>query len=303
MATSLKPQQDVCAAPSIHRHVLLFDMMSDDVEGFRQQLSKFPLLTQQLKQRFSEAQLSAVLAIGQAYWPILDYAKTFSLPALTMPEHTEYPLPQHHADFAIVIKSDRPDACYFTAQVLLQWFADFAELQRDFQCFRYLDGRNLLGFLDNPERATATQRFKKAFGYSLQVPDHAYTGFSKGFSFAWVRQVAPDLLRWEALSAESQREIMGSEKVSGAFWPTSQSSHREFHDEIDEILLSDPMPMVSLQTPSELWIDYAAHPDQFNHALARMFAVEQPDPLLDYLRFLHGSFYVVPAESWLMVLE
>lgn len=298
-----KPQHDVCVAPSIHRQVLLLDMTSDDVTGFRIHISRFPAMVQGLKERFSEAQLSVVFAIGNHYWPIVgtDSEQSVPIAELEIPEQAEYPFPIQFADLAIVVKSDRPDACYFAAQVILQWLEPFAQLQRDFQGFRYLDGRNLFGFLDLPERESAVARYHKAFGFSPQHPEPTANGIVSGYTYMWVTAINPDLRRWDMLSSDQQREIMGIDKLSGSIWPTSQKGHHEVLAEHSQNILRDPMPNFSLKVPSETWLDFSAYPHQFQSLLNSYIChsdANEGDPLMDYLNCTFSSAFIVPSMQW-----
>ncbi|RTE86260.1 MULTISPECIES: Dyp-type peroxidase domain-containing protein [Gammaproteobacteria] len=295
-----KPQQDVCAAPSIHRQILVLDVISDDVANFRLHLKKFPDLVQQLKSRFSEAQLSVVFAVGHRYWGILCDSE-IPAPTLEVPEHSEYPFPSSHADLAIVVKSDRPDACYFAAQVLLQWLAAYTQMQRELQSFRYLDGRNLFGFIDIPEKDSAVSRYQKALGYSPQNPEQTLQEAHVGYTYMWIAQMMPDLKRWELLSSEVQREVMGIDKLNGAPWPTSSQSHHEVLSQHSDLILRDPMPMFSMRTSAEVWVDYSADAQSFQarlNALTSSTSQAEADPLMDYLSCTFSSVFVVPSLDW-----
>src|SRR5690554_3886069 len=222
MQSSVRPQEGVCAEPTIHSWTLLLDVVSDDVAALQGLLLRFPSLVDSLSARFSEANLNVVLAIGAEYWPILapDSEPPSGLKSIETNTVGEFALPQTHADFALICRADRLDANYFAVRVMLEWFGDLVIVQDDIQGFRYLDGRDLFGFRIDPDMPHGNLRRELAY---VAGHDSLYAGGS----YLCLQRVHLNLKRWEQLSVEQQREIMGREKVSGQPWPTALPNHAE----------------------------------------------------------------------------
>ena len=63
-----REQFGICAEPSLHGYYLLFNVLDDKNAHIRQALSRLPALFDKYADRFSEANLAGVVAIGANYW-------------------------------------------------------------------------------------------------------------------------------------------------------------------------------------------------------------------------------------------
>ena len=75
--------------------------------------------------------------------------------------------------------------------------------------FRYLDGRQLTGFIDAPQNPRGLKRRQAA----LVTADES-TVFAAG-SYVYLQRLAFDAVAWQQLAVSEQEEIMGYDKVSG----------------------------------------------------------------------------------------
>ncbi|RUO42931.1 hypothetical protein CWE15_05895 [Aliidiomarina taiwanensis] len=292
-----KPQEGICAEPSIHSWVLLLDVTSDDVDGVRQQLKRFPKFADELAARFSEAQLSCVLAIGEGYWDILSSTRPRELAPQPVFMTSEYPLPSSHADLALIFRADRMDATYFAGRVMLEWLQEFVVLNEEIDGFRYLDGRDLFGFKIEPNMPHGQQR--RDFAY---IPESVSREFAGG-SYLWFQRNFLDVNRWHALDVEQQRELMGREKVSGEPWPSAQPSHRDktsrvLADGKELALWRLQMPVASMQTSGEMVMHWSRSQKDIEAFMAQRYCGEA-DPLLDYQTAERNDIMFAPSRTWL----
>ena len=63
-----REQFGVCAEPSLHGYYLLFNALDDKNLFLRKALSRLPALFDKYADRFSEANLAGVIAIGTNFW-------------------------------------------------------------------------------------------------------------------------------------------------------------------------------------------------------------------------------------------
>lgn len=297
-----KPQEGICAEPSIHSWVLLLDVTSDDVHGLRQQLSRFPQFADKLADRFSEAHLSCVLAVGEGYWDIL--AATRPRELAPQPEflETEYPLPPTHADLALIFRADRMDANYFAGRVMLEWLQDFVALNEEIHGFRYLDGRDLFGFRIDPDMPHGVERRTLAL-----IPESSSKEFAGG-SYLWLQRYFLDIKRWDKVDDETQRDVMGREKVSGQAWVTEQPSHREKTCRIlangqELALWRVQMPVASMQTAGEVVFHWSRSQKDIEQFMAQRYCFNEgnneADPLLSYQTAERNDIMFAPSRTWL----
>ncbi|MCC5855735.1 MAG: Dyp-type peroxidase [Idiomarina sp.] len=300
-----RPQEGICAEPSIHAWVLLLDVVSDDVETLRERLSRFPQFTDGLAGRFSESQLSCVVAIGEPYWDILASQRPRELQPMPSLPHSEYSFPDKPADIALIFRADRMDANYFAGRVMLEWLGELVSLNEEIHGFRYLDGRDLFGFRLDPEMPHGTKRREMAW---IDAGDD--TDFAGG-SYLWLQRYQVDLRRWEKLSVEAQRDIMGREKVSGKRWPVDRPTHA---DKTSIPLFSDDalalwrvqMPEASMQHSGELGLHWSRSLQDLTRFMTQRFVADEDgfaDPLLDYATVSRNGVFFAPSRTWLEQLH
>lgn len=306
-----KPQEGICAEPSIHSWVLLLDVTSDDVHGLRQQLSRFPQFADKLADRFSEAHLSCVLAIGEGYWDVFSATRPRELAPQPEFLDSEYPLPPSHADLALIFRADRMDANYFAGRVMLEWLQDFVALNEEIHGFRYLDGRDLFGFRIEPDMVHGIQRRSLAL-----VPESDSKEFAAG-SYLWLQRYYLDIKRWDALDVEAQREVMGREKVTGQPCLTEQPSHRdktkrELANNQSLAVWRVQMPVASMQTTGEVVFHWSRSQKDIEQFLAQRYCAgvnaevtseeNTADPLLNYQTAERNHIMFAPSRTWLAEL-
>lgn len=297
-----KPQEGICAEPSIHSWVLLLEVVSDDVHGLRQQLSRFPQMVEQLAVRFSDAQLSCVLAIGESYWDVLAATRPRELAPQPTFLGNEYPLPATQTDLALILRADRIDANYFAGRVMLEWLRDFVVLHQEIQGFRYLDGRDLYGFRLDAHIPHGKNRRALSF-----IAPQESKEFAAG-SYLWLQLYTIDSQRWDQLTLAEQEEVMGREKLTGKAYVTEQANHRNktqtfFMQEQEQALWRIQMPVANLHVPSELILHWSASQKHIEQFLAQRYCGEWgSDPLLEYQVAQANALFFAPSRTWLAEL-
>lgn len=308
-----RSQLGICAEITLHSWVLLFDITTDQVLSVRTLLKRFPSLSEELAKRFSEANLSCVLAIGANYWRILSQTKPRELSTSpSLPALAEL-LPLQNADLAILIHSDRADSNFFAAQTFRTWLETIATLEEDWQGLRYLDGRSLFGF---KAPLNVMPHGKKRRDWAL-LSSKTNREFGGG-SYLWLQKNYLDLGGWHQLSTEQQREIMGCEKVSGE--PLVQMDKKTHLSSTqvgaeqgqEKRVWRVQMPMIDLQMPTEFILNWSHSLKDIERLFATRYglaqAAEEPlpnesfDPLLEYETPSAQYILFAPSLSWLEAL-
>lgn len=300
-----KAQSGIYAEPNLHGLTLFCHVMSDDVDSLRRKLARFPAIIKDLDARFSEAMLTGFVAVGSEYWDIL-YPHKRPLQLQTFPELSDgdRAAPRHPYDLIIQVRCDRFDANYLAGRTLIEWFGYDIEVVEQIRSFRYLDGRDLTGFIDAPDNPRGMRKRTVA----LLNADHD-SDFVDG-SYLFVQKFRHDLRRWDYLGPEKQAQIMGRDKVSGE--RLSEATIDGVTHAVKSRLVDDneqPLPMLRQNMP---WGDlreqgllalYFSHtPKAVIHWLKnRYYADEQGayDPLLDYSQAVSNSSFFVPSERFM----
>ena len=158
-----REQFGVCAEPSLHGYYLLFNALDDKNLFLRKALSRLPALFDKYADRFSEANLAGVIGIGTNFWDELypqgrpKHLRQF--PEMAIEDRTA---PANNYDLYIEIRGDRADVNHIVATKVCQLLADSVELVEQVRSFRFLDGRDLSGFVDGTENPQGHHRRRVA---------------------------------------------------------------------------------------------------------------------------------------------
>lgn len=296
-------QTGIYAEPNLHGVTLLLNVMTDDVDHMRRKLSRVPQLLDDLDARFSESMLNGFIAVGSDYWDLL-YPTARPLQLSGFPDFSEddRQTPLESADLMLNVRSDRFDVNFQAARTLLEWLGHDVELIEQINSFRYMDGRDLLGFIDAPDNPRGLRRREVAL-----VKDDPV--FAQG-SYLFTQKFRYDLRRWEQLSVEMQEHVMGRKKVSGERIPEavlSMVTHTQKARLLDAKeqpleLLRQNMPWGNLREQGLLAMYFTGKPQHVQQWLrTRYIADEQGDydPLLDYIEAVSNAAYFVPSIEFL----
>ncbi|MDT7526091.1 Dyp-type peroxidase [Pseudidiomarina sp. GXY010] len=296
-------QSGVYAEPNLHGITLLLNVMTDEVETVRRKLARVPMLLEGLDARFSEAMLNGMVAIGSDYWDIL-YSHVRPLQLTGFPEVSDgdRQAPRESFDLLLNIRSDRFDVNFQAARTLLEWLGHDVELVEQITTFRFMDGRDLLGFIEAPDNPRGLRRRQVALVQDDPV-------FAAG-SYIYLQKFRHDLRRWEQLSTDMQEHVMGRKKVTGERISEallSQVSHSRAARLLDANeqpleLLRQNMPWGNLREQGLLGLYCTGQPSHLHTWLKQRYLADSQgdyDPLLDYIEAISNSAYFAPSVDFL----
>jgi porphyrinogen peroxidase len=300
-----REQLGICTEANLHGSYLLLNALEGHERQIRYKLARLPALIERLSEHFSEAMLTSVIAIGSNFWHSL-YPDTrpLGLSPFPNPPHIDFELAATPIDLFIQIRSDRQDVNYIASQQVLQLLEGDIEIQDFIQGFRYLDGRNLTGFIDNVNPAKG--RLKR----QLALVDEELQPLLAGGSYVFVQQVIYDLKAWHQLSIAEQEAVMGMEKVSGKVLAeplvTADSHWRRTQPNPDDIAttpIRQNMPFAQVKQQGNIEVSFAASAEVLvNGLLCRLggvTAAEPSDQLLQYCQFACSAAFYAPSISFL----
>ncbi len=199
-----QPQKGICAEPNLHAQYLLFNVVDDDSQAVRSKLARVLDVFDHYENEHYEAMLTGLIAVGTNYWCEL-YPGPIPQGLTPFPDMQceDRSAPSTPCDLFIQIRADRLDICHAIGIEVMELLRLHVELVEQVRGFRYLDGRDLNGFMyasDNP-------RGLKRREIAIIGEDDA--DFSGG-SYIHVQRFRHDLRRWAALSARQQEQVMGT---------------------------------------------------------------------------------------------
>ncbi|WP_274035086.1 Dyp-type peroxidase [Streptomyces sp. MMBL 11-1] len=256
--------------------------------------------------RYPDSGLACVAGFGADAWDRL-----FAGPR---PAHL-HPFPElrgplHHApatpgDVLLHIRAERMDVCYAWAAQLLDRLGGTLRIVDETHGFRYLDHRDLLGFVDGTENPVGDDARAAAL---VGADDPEF----EGGSYVVVQKYLHDLTSWNALSVEEQERVIGRTKLDDVEFPDAEKpadSHLSLNtitdpDGTERDILRANMPFGSFGKGEfgTYFIGYAADPDVTERMLRNMFLGDPPgthDRILDFSTAVTGCLFFAPRADFL----
>lgn len=278
-----------------------------DLGQLRQKLSQLPGHLAPLQTRFSDAKLLMTVGLSSSFW---DKLQLSGRPAKLAPfqsiENVQLSMPATNADLLLHIRSERHDVNYHLALILFELLEPMFELDEMVQGFRYLDSRDLTGFVDGTENPAGEARKAVAL-----VADDGE--FNQG-SYIHLQKYHHDLKRWQKMALKQQEDSYGrtkeqnveyasSDKLDSAH--TKRASVKDSHGASVEILRHS-LPFGNLYEKGLLFASYAASPDNFNLMLQNMCRIDDQgsaDNILAVTSAVTGHAFYAPNLAWFQTLS
>jgi len=304
-----REQFGICAEPNLHGSYLLFNVLDDKNSFIRTALSRLPALFDDYADQYSESNLTGVVAIGANYW---DELYPQARPALLSPFPTmnkeDRLAPSSDVDIYIEIRSDRADVNHIISSKVCQLLADSVELVEQIKAFRFLDGRDLTGFVDGSENPRGMHRREVAL-----VKTSEDESFAKG-SYLHTQRYQHNLTLWNMLKNKEQEDVYGRTKLDNIEYESKDKSltaHTKRtslkDDEGDAIeILRQSMPYGDMKCQGLFFVSYCQTPKSFEVMLKSMIHGDEHgnvDHLLKYTQAETGAAFFAPSLDFLAGLE
>ena len=158
--------------------------------------------------RDRDGELSCVVGIGSGVWDMLFAgprpAELHPFREVAGPRHVAVSTP---GDLLFQIRARRMDLCFELAAQLAARLRGSARVVDEVHGFKYLDERDLMGFVDGTENPTG-----EPAGFAATVGDRDPDFI--GGSYVIVQKYLHDLTTWNAISVEEQERIIGRTKLA-----------------------------------------------------------------------------------------
>ncbi|WP_337023347.1 MULTISPECIES: Dyp-type peroxidase [unclassified Pantoea] len=276
--------------------------ITGDLDAVRQGSKTFLQQLDALQQKFADAGLGAVIAFGDALWRDLQGADS-------APELKAFsPLgkgiaPATQRDLLIHIQSLRHDVNFSLAQAALAAFADAVNIEEETHGFRWVEERDLSGFVDGTENPQGDARQQVAI--IAEGPD-------AGGSYVFTQRWEHNLKLWNRMAVEKQEAIIGRTKVDNEELPGDQrpaTSHLSRVDLKEEgkglKILRQSLPYGSASGTHGLYfISYCNRLYNIEQQLLSMFGERdgKMDAMLRFTKPVTGSYFFAPALDALQAL-
>lgn len=295
-----REQTGICAEGNLHSQYLLFNCNEGLEEAVRHQLLEISQYLEEMADEYSDIAFSGFVAIGSNYWDTI-YGSL--APQLLRP----FPLlnqgdrhaPAFPIDLFIQIRCDRSDINYLVSREVCLMLEDLAVLIEEVKGFRYLDSRDLTGFVDGTENPKGLHRQAVAL---VGAEDNDF----KGGSYIHIQRYQHDLAQWDKLKVKTQEDIIGRTKTDNHEYSsfnkpkTSHIRRTGLKDEDGKAIeiLRQSMPYGDMKEQGLFFISCCKTPLNFELMLRSMVVGDNKghyDHLLKYTQAVTGAAFFAPA--------
>ncbi len=298
-----REQSGVCAEGNLHGQYLLFDCHEGNEAAIRSQLKDISHYLDEMTELYCDVAFSGFIAIGAGYWDLL-YPS--ARPSLLRPfpslEQDDRHAPAIPYDLFIHIRSDRADINYMVSNEVCLMLEDLATLAEEVKSFRYLDNRDLTGFVDGTENPKGLHRHQVAL---VSEEDQNF----RGGSYIHIQRYRHDLSKWNKLKQKHQEDIIGRTKQENHEYssfnkPKTSHIRRSGLKDADGNaveILRQSMPYGDMQEQGLFFISCCKTPLNFELMLRSMIVGDQKghyDHLLDYTQAVTGAAFFAPSLSF-----
>ena len=280
----------------------------DNSGRIRQVLSTVPETETLFRRRYPDADLHITVAIGSEAWDRLSPdQRPEELTGFPVFKEADISSPHTPVDLLLHIRSERHDLNYEASMLMLDKLADDVTLVEEVHGFRYLDSRDLTGFVDGTENPEGDHRAEVAV---VGDEDSAFAGGS----YIHLQRYEHDLRAWNSITVKQQEDIIGRTKADNVeyasadkplFSHTKRTSLKDGTGRSLEILRHS-MPYGNLSKRGLLFASYGRSPEPFTLMLDSMISGDghgHTDHLLKYSRAVTGQAFFAPSVEWLESLS
>lgn len=256
----------------------------------------------ELQQTFPDAGLGAVIAFGNTLWRDLSGGQGAAQLKEFLPLGKGI-APATQRDLLIHIQSLRHDVNFSLAQAALSSFGAAITVEEETHGFRWVEDRDLSGFVDGTENPQGEKRQQVAI-----IAD----GEDAGGSYVFTQRWQHNLKQWQRLDVSKQEQVMGRTKVSNEELDSEtrpEASHvsrvdlKEHGQGLKILRQSLPYGTAS-GTNGLFFIAYCATLHNIEQQLLNMFGETDGkyDAMLRFTKPVTGSYFFAPSVERLMAL-
>jgi putative iron-dependent peroxidase len=261
--------------------------------------AKLPALTAKLAAMDRGARLSCTVSFGPELWERVSPGKRpKGLRQFRALESGALRAPSTGGDLLLHILSKRVDLNFELASRARAELGDAVSVMDDVTGFRYLDGRDLTGFIDGTENPKGKARAEVAL-IGSEDPDFA------GGSYVFTQRYVHDLGKWAGLSLEEQEGAIGRRKKDSKELsdktkpPTAHIARVVIEEDGEELeIMRHSFPYGNLNEAGLFFIAYTRTLDIPERMLRRMYGLAGDglhDRLMEFTRAVSGAHFFAPS--------
>lgn len=303
---SARPQLGITAEANSSALFLTFNQSGADgaLATIIALLREIPALEQSYRSAHPEAAFHVVAALGSGFWDRVHAAnrpcELVPFPAL---ENGDLVAPFTPVDLLFHIRSERKDLNFKLGREITARLGHAVMLVEQVEGFRYLDSRDLTGFVDGTENPQDAHRAEVAV---IGAEDPVFAGGC----YVHIQRYVHDLYHWNRQQVKVQEDIIGRTKADNIEYPSDQkapTAHTKRTSLKDDAgnsieILRHSMPYGDMYESGLLFASYCRTPRNFTLMLKSMIEGDgagHTDHLLRFTRAVTGAAFFAPSQDML----
>lgn len=297
----MSSQSAILAPSGAHSRFLVLKGEGLDREVLRAALGRFAVTRRRLQTQDVSAALVTAIGFGPSLWRELNGSVPAGLRELA-PLEGAFHMPATGGDLLVHINSQRLDFCFELAQTFLSDLQGQVQVLEEQAGFRYLDNRDLTGFIDGTENPHEPDGRAAA----ALIPGGEWAGGSYAFAQRYVHH----LEKWQRLKVEAQEQVIGRSKLDSVeldedtMPANSHVARNVIEVEGEELqILRHSMPYGSASGERGLFfLAYTHDLSIIDRMLANMFGTAGDglsDRLLNFVTPMGGGYFFLPSAQLL----
>lgn len=214
----------------------------------------------------------------------------------------KHAMPATQGELCVLVEGDRPDLVFEAVLRARRSFGGGATVVEEIHGFRYLDGRDLSGFIDGTGNPPPEER---AAVVLIDGEDPAFTGGSYLFAQRWIHDL--DALRRMSIPEREKmigRRLSDNVELGDADKPIDAHMSRVeiVENGVEQAIFRKSFPYGDTREHGLMFLAFTRNPSIVNRMLANMVGVgvdDQSDRLFGFSRPVSGGFYFVPTQEML----
>ncbi|MCL1049134.1 Dyp-type peroxidase [Shewanella abyssi] len=299
-----REQLGVCAEGNLHSVYLMFNANEGIDSQMRPCVVNVAQYIHDLADQFTDSAFNGFVAIGANYWDALySAARPQQLKPFPAMNQDNRDAPAIEYDLFVHLRCDRFDILHLVANEVCQMFDGLVELVDEERGFRFMDSRDLTGFVDGTENPKGRSR------QSVALVGDEDSEFKNG-SYVHVQKFAHNLSKWNRLPEKKQEDIIGRTKVDNIEY---ESADKPLTSHIKRVNLKDAdgnsmeilrqsMPYGSVKEQGLMFISTCSNSVNFEKMLESMIYGDKEgnhDHLMHFTQALTGSSFFAPSLDFL----
>ncbi len=284
--------------------VLTIRQDPDSLTQIKKTCALIPQLTRDLSEQYPDARLTSTISIGSQAWDALyKAAKPRLLAPFKAVTEGDRTAPATPGDLLLHIRSNRRDINFILLHRAMDHFGQAVDIQEDETGFRYLDGRDLTGFVDGTENPQGDNRASVTL---VGDEDQSFAGGCYIHTQKWVHSFK----KWDKLAVTEQEKVIGRTKEDDIEFsgeekaPTAHVKRSNVKDSGGKSMeiLRHSMPYGNASEGGLYFVSYCRTPTHFDKMMESMVKADRHghyDHLMDYSQATTGCAFFAPSVEFL----